>query len=395
MTKTMIILVICIIGYAGISSAGIMGSLPIESNEPSHSDRIIAGEPGNEVSSFGGTLASNLPRAAGDPHVDTYAINFTSQSSGVVASLTTAYYNSSSHGFELNATRPYPASKTIVSPIVILTELLATGTTATVNASLPFSTSVQIYVTNDNFRSEVFCPNASFTTFPEAGRQITYKIVLGSTDPDQTPTIYGIQITVQSAAPTVPPCTPQYARTGRANNAQGFVLGVMNFTFSAQLMQYELSFEYFAHDINSTHDYFTGEFSVKTLTSSFVTWQDNFLVYDISCDINCVNYRWYASTSDNTGPFATATILSYDVFNITMAHGECEVYNITSSVSFHLWNGNGGDLQGTTPINCQIYWYCAGTIAGGFLEVCLFALAAIGASILRFKRKRSRDPPTT
>lgn len=63
-----------------------------------------------------------------------------------------------------------------------------------IHATIPLGTSIDIYITNNYFKTEHKIYNNTKVNFQVYGRQLALKLVLNSTDPSATPLFYGFTI---------------------------------------------------------------------------------------------------------------------------------------------------------------------------------------------------------
>ncbi len=318
---------------------------------------------------------------AGTPLFD-YFENFT-LSQTVNSYATTAHYNTSSKGYDLGGAPPYAVSADLTSTVLAVPNFFVTGMTLTVFGDLKTDTALTLSVTNNYFYTEVAAVNNTPVTLAGYGREIAYKITLSTTNPSLTPTIYAVMLNSTGAyyAATSFACPEQQYFFRNFHATQTAYLGSMNFAFESTPIEYGVGLALERGTIDATTAWVRGAIEVTT-GGQYVSFQANYATYDLKITINCVNYRFFGSTSFTTGMISTGLLGQFFMFNITIPATSLGIIDCAGTISYHCWNGNGGDLTGTTPVSLDVLPYNLNAIPEELFWILVILCVCVAAIVV-------------
>ncbi|MBD3351698.1 MAG: hypothetical protein GF364_09460 [Candidatus Lokiarchaeota archaeon] len=347
--------------------------------------------PINETVSKDSSCKSFIPSVSGDAF--SYSHFFTEgYENNLNAYNTTAHHNFSTKGYDLDTAPPYQTGAIIISEMLYQSNYSITNATLTVYADTPTGTSLKIYVTNNYFFTEYIITNESTCEFPVIGKQLAYKIILETSDPDKTPTVKGVAVSCDENTIAIDDeCDIHYTETGRGHNAEDKSLGNMTFVYDTTTLKYEVIFDFYMEQIDATHSRLNATIKVMSRTGEFLTWQDNYITYDLNVTINCINYRFFGKKSFNTGIISTGYLGDFELYSIVIQHEECQTIRISSSLDFRCWNNDGGDVSDNTQFSTDLYWNCSKSIDAANLGVVIaISICVCLVKIIKIKNTKKK-----
>lgn len=313
---------------------------------------------------------------------------------------TTAFYKYDDNvdAFVIKRWAPYTGSAQFVSNPILFPNYFITSARVIIHAAIPFGTSIDIYITNNYFKTEHKIYNNTKVNFQVYGRQLAIKIVLKSTDPSVTPLFYGF--TISSVGIKYNESRFFYNKTYHflqsSKNQDKMDLKSMGFTYSSTWIAYGFEWRFKREEVNTTHDRIRCYIYVYAKTDYFVAWQQNRFDFDLNVTINGVDYRFFKVKGFETPYITSGKLGEMTLFNILIEHDLWEKIMVNASISYRCWNSEGGDVTGSASISTEFYQYCTDSIPSddqidliipGYNIIFIFGILVSFISFFRAKKK--------
>jgi hypothetical protein len=263
------------------------------SDEDEVADFSDPSDPLDIPSGLGETTAS-IPFYLNEIYTASY---MQSRPSTINYDFTTAFYkyDNDVDAFVTKRWAPYTGSAQFVSKSIIFPNYFITSARVIIHAAIPFGTSIDIYITNNYFKTEYKIYNNTKVNFQVYGRQLAIKVVLKSSDPSVTPLFYGF--TISSIGIKYNESKFTYNRTYHllpsSKNEYKTNLKTMSFTYSGYSIRYGAEWRFERTGINTTHDFIRCYVYFHCISSYFVTYQNNYFKFDLNTTINGVEFRFF------------------------------------------------------------------------------------------------------
>lgn len=373
------------------------------SDEDEVADFSDPSDPLDIPSGIGETTAS-IPFYLNEMYTESYMY---SRPSTINYDYTTAFYkyDDDVHAFVIKRWEPYTGSAVFVSNEILFPDYFVTSGRVIIHAEIPLGTSLDIYFTNNYFKTEHQIYNNTKVNFQAYGRQLALKIVLSSTDPSVTPLFYGFTISSIGISYNESKFTynKSYHLLPSSNDQDKTNLKSMSFTYSSQTMTYGFEWRFEREEIDKTHDNIRCYIYVRCISSVFIAWQNNYFKFDLNATINGVQFRFLKVKGFQTPYISSGKLAEITLFNIVIEHDVWEKIIINASISYHCWNYEGGDVSGATSISTELYQYCtdadpspsdgeAGLLIPGYNLIFILGIIAISIIILAIKKKYLHFP---
>ncbi|MFX0030624.1 MAG: LamG-like jellyroll fold domain-containing protein [Candidatus Hermodarchaeota archaeon] len=274
---------------------------------------------------------------------------------------TTAFYKYDDNvdAFVTKRWAPYTGSAVFISTELLFPNYFITSARVIIHALTPLGTSIDIYITNNYFKTEYQAYNNTKINFQEYGRQLALKLVLSSTDPSVTPLFYGFTIT--SVGIKYNESKFSYPKTYHlqpsSKNEYKTSLKTMTFKYSGHTIRYAFEWRFERLEINKTHDSIRCYIYVHCISNYLVAYQNNYFRFDLNTTINGVDFRFLKVKGFQTPYITSGKLAERTLFNIVTEHEVCEKIILNASISYRAWNNQGGDVTGSMSISTEFYQY--------------------------------------
>lgn len=352
-----------------------------------------------------GETTANIPFYLKEMYTESYMY---SRPSTINYDYTTAFYKYDDHvgAYVTKRWAPYTGSAVFVSNEILFPDYFVTSARVIIHAEIPLGTSIDIYFTNNYFKTEHQIYNNTKVNFQAYGRQLALKVVLSSTDPSVTPLFYGftiksIGINYEESKFTY---NKSYHLLPNSSDDDKTNLKSMGFTYGGHTMRYGFEWRFEREEIDKTHDNIRCYIYVYGISSYFIAWQNNYFKFDLNVTINGVQFRFFKVKGFQTPYISSGKLAERTLFNVVIEHDEWEKITINASISYRSWNYEGGDVSGSASISTELYQHCtdadpspsdgeSGLLIPGYNFI--FILGIIGISTIILGKKKMVDNSKT
>ncbi|MFX1324362.1 MAG: hypothetical protein ACFE8N_05360 [Promethearchaeota archaeon] len=274
---------------------------------------------------------------------------------------TTAFYKYDDNvdAFVTKRWAPYTGSSRFVSNAINFPNYFITSARVIIHAKIPRGTSIDIYITNNYFKTEYKVYNNTKVNFQVYGRQLAIKLILNSTIPSETPLFYGF--TIYSVGIAYNESKFSYNRTYHlypsSKNEYKTNLKTMTFKYSGHTIRYAFEWRFERLEINKTHDSIRCYIYVHCISNYLVAYQNNYFRFDLNTTINGVDFRFFKVKGFQTPYITSGKLAERTLFNIVIEHEIWEKIILNASISYRAWNYEGGDVTGSLSILTEFYQY--------------------------------------
>lgn len=394
--------------YSDYDNDGLMNLIEFKVNSnPNKVDTDGDGYPdGDEVADFSdpsdpldipsglGEATASIPFYLNEMYTESY---MQSRPSTINYEYTTAFYkyDNDVNAYVTKRWAPYTGSAVFVSNEILFPDNFVTSARVIIHAVTPLGTSIDIYITNNYFKTEHQIYNNTKVNFQVYGRQLALKIVLSSTDPSVTPLFYGF--TISSMGINYNESKFSYGKSYHllpsSKNQTKTDLKSMSFTYSSSTMRYGFEWRFEREEISKTHDNIRCYIYVHCISNYFVAYQNNYFEFDLNTTINGVQFRFFKVKGFQTPYISSGKLAERTLFNVVIEHEVWEKIMINASISYRCWNNEGGDVSGSASISTELYQYCTDSPSDGDDKMIpgynmIFILGIIAITIIILIKKK-------
>lgn len=367
------------------------------SDEDEVADFSDPSDPLNTPSGLGEATAS-IPFYLKEMYTESYMY---SRPSTINYDYTTTFYKyyNDVNAYVTKRWAPYTGNAVFMSNEIIFPDYFVTSARVIIHAATPIGTSIDIYITNNYFKTEHQIYNNTKVNFQVYGRQLALKIVLSSTEPSVTPLFYGFTISSIGINYNESKFTydKSYHLLPSSKNLDKTNLKSMSFSYGGHTMIYGFEWGFERVGINKTHDIIRCYIYVHCISYYLVAYQNNNFKFDLNTTINGVKFRFLKVRGFQTPYITSGKLAELTLFNFVIEHDIWEKIVINASISYRSWNYQGGDVSGSESIATEFYQYCTdsdpspsddeeGLIIPGYNMIFILGILAISIIVLAIKK---------